>query len=72
MRAHRVMVLAETLLASLVHGSALLRPWHLQMGATPEELSSAMPGEDLAHFKATRAITIQAPPDEYGLRSPVG
>ena len=44
----------------------LLRPWHRHWGATPDEVSSAMPGDDLlahAHFEATRAISIAAPPD---------
>ena len=44
----------------------LLRPWHRHWGATPDEVGSAMPGDDLllhAHFEATRAISIAAPPD---------
>jgi pimeloyl-ACP methyl ester carboxylesterase len=43
----------------------LLRPWHLHWGATPEEVASAMPGDELlphAHLEATRAISIAAPP----------
>jgi hypothetical protein len=43
----------------------LLRHWHLRWGATPEEVSQAMPGDDLvpvSHFTATRAITAYAPP----------
>ena len=46
--------------------SPLLRPWHRHWGATPDEVGSAMPGDDLllhAHFEATRAISIAAPPD---------
>lgn len=44
----------------------LVRPWHLRWGATDLEASAAMPGDDLlpgAHFTATRAITIAAPPE---------
>jgi hypothetical protein len=43
----------------------LFRRWHLRWGATPYEVGSALPGDDLlpeAQFRCTRAITIQAPP----------
>jgi len=43
-----------------------LRPWQLRWGATDEEVARAMPGDDLVsspHFNATRAITIDAPPE---------
>jgi hypothetical protein len=46
--------------------SPLFRSWHLRWGTTPEEAVGAMPGDDLfpvAHFTATRAITINAPPE---------
>ena len=42
----------------------LVRRWHLRWGATQEEVTGAMPGDDLvtvAQFTATRAITIDAP-----------
>jgi hypothetical protein len=45
----------------------LLRAWHLRWGATSDEVSAPMAGDGLlarAHFVATRAITIDAPPDE--------
>jgi hypothetical protein len=45
----------------------LYRRWHLRWGATTHEVDSAMPGDDLvpvAHFHATRAITIDAPPEQ--------
>jgi hypothetical protein len=45
----------------------LYRRWHLRWGATPTEVGSALPGDVLtshAQFRATRAITINAPPDE--------
>jgi hypothetical protein len=44
----------------------LYRRWHLRWGATDEEVRSAMPGDELvpeASFNATRAITIDAPPE---------
>jgi hypothetical protein len=45
----------------------LVRRWHLRWGATSEEAAGTMPGDDLvpvAQFTATRAITIDAPPDQ--------
>lgn len=43
------------------------RPWQLTWGATPDEVARALPGDDLVPrpvFDATRAITIEAPPQE--------
>ena len=43
------------------------RPWQLTWGATPTEVSRPLPGDGLVTrptFKATRAITIAAPPEE--------
>ena len=43
----------------------LYRRWHLRWGATDDEVSGPMPGDDLvpsAQFNATRALTIDAPP----------
>jgi hypothetical protein len=43
----------------------LLRPWHLRWGATDVEVASGMPGDEIVQrpsFNATRAITIDAPP----------
>ena len=42
------------------------RPWQLTWGAMPEEVGRPLPGDDLVPrpmFNATRAITIDAPPD---------
>ena len=47
--------------------SPLLRTWHLTWGATPDEVASAMPGDELlpgAQYRCTRAITIGAAPEE--------
>lgn len=60
-------------LADLVQGIPLflatpfVRPWHLRWGATAEEVRGPMPGDELVHgaqFTATRAITIDAPPEK--------
>jgi hypothetical protein len=45
----------------------LLRPWHLTWGATDDEVAAPMAGDGLlprAQYRATRAITISAPPEE--------
>jgi len=42
----------------------LIRPWHLQWGATEEELKMPLPGDELVKhpkLNATHAITINAP-----------
>ena len=44
----------------------LYRSWHLHWGATSAEVGNSLPGDALLarpQFKATRAITIHAPPD---------
>jgi len=44
----------------------LYRRWHQRWGATDAEVRGAMPGDQIVHeasFNATRAITINAPPD---------
>jgi hypothetical protein len=43
------------------------RPWQLTWGATAEEVSRPLPGDELVErptFNATRAITVAAPPEE--------
>ena len=47
----------------LALGYLAIRPWHLRWGATAEEVAQAMPG-DLEHIGWTRAITIDATPEE--------
>lgn len=45
----------------------LLRPWQMRWGATDAEVARAMPGDDVVThptFNATRAVTIQARPEE--------
>ena len=44
-----------------------IRPWQLRWGATDEEVARAMHGDDVVQsptFNATRAVTIQARPEE--------
>lgn len=44
----------------------LYRHWHCRWGATAEETAAPMPADDLvpgARYRATRAITIDAPPE---------
>jgi hypothetical protein len=53
------------LVAAAVGGYAgVLRPWMLTWGATAEEASGALPGDDVvsaARYQATHAVTIDAP-----------
>jgi len=63
-RARSVLVTSVGLCAAAV-GFGRYRDWHLGWGATDEERSKAMPGDELlatASFEPTRAITIEAPP----------
>lgn len=44
-----------------------IRPWHLRWGATDEEVQRPMPGDDQVpnpFVTATRAVTIDAPPEQ--------
>jgi hypothetical protein len=45
----------------------LYRRWHLRWGTTNAEVAASMPGDELVaypSFEATRAITINAPPED--------
>jgi hypothetical protein len=62
-RWHTLRALAEDLPLFLT--APLYRRWHQRWGATPDEVIAELPGDDLradAQFRATRAITIDAPP----------
>jgi hypothetical protein len=51
----------------LVVYMGVARPFMLHWGATPSEIARALPGDELAlqpSFDATRAITIDAPPEQ--------
>jgi hypothetical protein len=44
----------------------LIRPWQIRWGATNEEVARPLPGDGVVtnpSFNATRAVTIQAPPE---------
>ena len=50
-------------LAAYIFG---IRPWHLRWGATDEELTDWLPGDEVkadADLQVTHAITIEAPPE---------
>lgn len=58
-------LVAMGLLVSAYH--LVVRPWYLNWGATDEESTRRLPGDDLvptASSETTRAITIEAPCDE--------
>jgi hypothetical protein len=58
---------AGALVAAGLAYAALLRPWHLCWGASEEETSEALPGDELTpnvKGQATHAVTIHAPADE--------
>lgn len=63
---HLLRSLGKVAVASPLFVSAtLLRHWHLRWGATEAEVDAEMPGDELligSSFNATRAITIDAPP----------
>jgi hypothetical protein len=54
---------AGILLLVLILGYLGINPWLLRWGATEEEVARSMPG-DLDHIGWTRAITINAPPEQ--------
>lgn len=66
-RREKIALLVDTLSAVPVWaGTPFVRPWHMRWGATNSEVAAAMPGDDIVHrvqFNATRAITIDAPPE---------
>jgi hypothetical protein len=56
-----------TIAAVAVTYVKIWRPWELTWGATPDEVSRPLPGDDLVTrptFNATRAISIDAPPEQ--------
>jgi hypothetical protein len=67
-RGAKAKLIVDTLSAvPLWAGSPFVRPWHMRWGATRREVAAAMPGDDVvrrAQFNATRAITIDAPPEQ--------
>jgi hypothetical protein len=66
-RSEKDRMILDTLSAVPIWASTpLFRRWHMRWGATDAEVAAPMPGDDIvprAQFNATRAITIQAPPE---------
>jgi hypothetical protein len=63
--AHQIATVAADL--PLLLTAPLYRPWHLRWGATSEEVTADLPGDEIlptAQFRATRAITVDALPDQ--------
>lgn len=60
-RVWRLLILAGVAIAAYIVG---VRPWHRRWGASPEEVTRALPGDELVAqpvTSATHAITIRAP-----------
>lgn len=58
--------LAGLAAAGAAYGLAV-RPWHMRWGATDSEVEAALPGDEFVPhptWKATHAISIDAPPEE--------
>jgi hypothetical protein len=61
----RLGLLAPVTLATGLVYKGMLESWHRTWGATPSELARSLPGDELqpdAGYVATRAVTINAPP----------
>jgi hypothetical protein len=66
MRSRSLLALVAAPIAAVAY-FRYLRPWQLSWGATPEEVSRDLPGDELVPeptFNATRAISIAAPAEE--------
>lgn len=64
MRSKRLILACTAIVATIVVYGAVVRPWHLQWGATDDEARMLAPGDYLmppGAKKSTRAITIHAP-----------
>lgn len=62
----RLLLVAAAAAACATVYAKFVRPWQLTWGATSEEVSRSLPGDELVGrptFNATRAITIAAAPD---------
>ena len=59
----RILTGLGIVLFTLILGYAAIRPFHLRWGATDEEVSMSMPGT-LGGRSWTRAITVNAPPED--------
>jgi hypothetical protein len=67
MRARKPLRLAAGAAGAIVLYLRVFRPWQLRWGARDEELRRPLPADEIVErptFNATRAITIEATPDE--------
>jgi len=65
--AHTLARVALALTVALAAFLVVYRPLHLRWGATGAEVARTMPGDEIQQapiFNATRAVTIDAPPDQ--------
>ncbi len=63
----RLVGLAAIFLLVLVAYLLVIRPWQLTWGATDEEVSRVLPGDEIVTspgFNATRAVTVRARPEQ--------
>jgi hypothetical protein len=63
----KVLTTALSGAAALAAYALLVRPWHLEWGATAEEVKMTLPGDELVEhpkLNATHAITINAPVED--------
>src|SRR4029450_14126771 len=63
----RALILTLALAALGANFLAYTRPWFLQWGTTPEELTRPLPGDEIvpnAVSQYTRAVTIRAPVEQ--------
>lgn len=62
----RLLLSAASLLALVALFYWAYRPWQLTWGATSDEVSRVMPGDEIVErpgFSATRGVTVNAPPE---------
>jgi len=62
----KLLFTAALLLAFVTLFYWVYRPWQLTWGATSEEISRGMPGDEIVEkpsFNATRGVTVNAPPE---------
>jgi len=63
---NRSSILAPAVIAAGLAYFLALRPWHLRWGATEEEVTAGLPGDEISSGDSgvTHAITIDAPPED--------
>lgn len=67
MRTTATRIAPWALTGGLLTGLLAARRWQRVWGATPEEVEARLPGDEIlgrAHLVATRAVSVQAPPED--------